>query len=38
MLLFGDALDGQDNWFRPGIKTAERGVLALEVFAGSELL
>lgn len=30
MTLFGYELDGQDNWYWPGIKTAERGILTLE--------
>ena len=35
MTLFGDELDGQDNYFRRGIKTAERVVLALEVLGSN---
>lgn len=35
MTLFRDELDSQDNWFRPGIKTAERVILTLEVLGSN---
>ena len=33
--LYADDLDGQDNWFRPGIKTAE---LALKVLGSNDTI